>query len=77
MPMFTRVVLLGLLCIAIPAQSAALFSTNATWRFLRGTNEASLPDVTAWRNAGFNDAAFADAPAPFWYGDIRPGGTQV
>ena len=32
---------------------------------------------TAWRSAGFNDAAFADAPAPFWYGDVRPGGTQL
>ena len=50
---------------------------NSTWRFFRGTNEASLPDITEWRNTNFNDAAFADAPAPFWYGDIRPGGTQL
>ena len=75
--MITRFVLLGLLCCAVSGQSAALFSTNSTWRFLRGTNEASRPDLTAWRNAGFSDAAFADAPAPFWYGDVRPGGTQL
>ena len=75
--MFTRLLVLGLICIAVPAHAATLLSTNATWRFLRGTNEASLPDITAWRLAGFNDAAFADAPAPFWYGDTRPGGTQL
>jgi len=25
----------------------------------------------------FNDAAFIDASGPFWYGDVRPGGTQL
>jgi hypothetical protein len=75
--MFTRLLLMGLLCHAVPAQSATLISANSTWRFLRGTNEASSPEITAWRNAGFNDASFADAPAPFWYGDIRLGGTQL
>ncbi len=50
---------------------------NSTWRFFRGTNEASLPDTTLWRGTNFNDSAFADAPAPFWYGDTRPGGTQL
>lgn len=75
--MFTRLLCLGLICLALPAQSATLFPTNSTWRFLRGTNEASLPNTAAWRNAGFNDAAFADAPSPFWYGDVRPGGTQL
>jgi len=75
--MFTRLLLMGLLCLAVPARSATLFSTNSTWRFLRGTAEASTPNLTAWRVAGFNDAAFADAPAPFWYGDVRPGGTQL
>jgi hypothetical protein len=68
---------MGLLCLAVPAQSATLISTNSTWRFLRGNAEASSPDTTAWRVAGFNDAAFANAPAPFWYGDVRPGGTQL
>ena len=75
--MFTRLLVLGFFCIAVPAHAATLLSTNTTWKFLRGTNEASRPDITAWRLAGFNDAAFADAPAPFWYGDVRPGGTQL
>jgi hypothetical protein len=75
--MFTRLLLMGLLCLAVPAQSATLFPTNSTWRFKRGNTEASTPDLTAWRLGAFNDTAFADAPAPFWYGDARPGGTQL
>ena len=75
--MTTRLVLLGLLCCTLTAQSAVLSSFSSTWRFLRGTNEASLPDTTVWRGTNFNDAAFADAPAPFWYGDVRAGGTQL
>ena len=55
-----------------------IFSTNSTWRFRRGLSEASSP-VGAWRAVEFNDAAagFADAAAPFWYGDVRVGGTQL
>jgi hypothetical protein len=75
--MLTRFLLLGLLCCTIPCQSATLFPTNSTWRFFRGTNEASLPDVTAWRSNTFEDVNFVDAPAPFWYGDVRPGGTEL
>ena len=68
---------MALLCFVVSAQSATLFSTNANWRLFRGTNEASSPDLTAWRSPGFADSSFADAPAPFWYGDVRPGGTQL
>ena len=73
--MFTRLLLLCIL--VVPSQAATLVSTDSTWRFLRGTTEASSPDRTAWRSAAFNDASFADAPAPFWYGDVRPGGTPL
>jgi len=75
--MFTRFVLPGILFFATLASGADLFSTNASWRLARGTNEASLPDVTAWRGTNFNDANFVNASSPFWYGDVRPGGTQV
>src|SRR5213594_874239 len=87
-PMTTRLVPLAFFCCTVVAQAASISITNtvspmhATWRFLRGTNEASLPDITAWRNTNFNDAAFADALAPFWYdttGDTSTlvGGTQL
>ncbi len=77
--MFTRVLSFGVLCctLVFSAHSASLFSTNSTWRLFRGTNEASLPDTSAWRSNNFNDISFVDAPAPFWYGDVRPGGTEL
>ena len=59
------------------ARAELLFNTNATWRFLKGLAEASTPDVTAWRRLDFVDSAFVTAPAPFWYGDVFPGGTQL
>ena len=43
---------------------------------MKGTAEASFP-VAQWRSAGFVDSSFTTAPAPFWYGDPRTGGTQL
>src|SRR5688572_28197714 len=53
------------------------FNTGADWKYFKGRSEASTPDVTAWRQPGFNDGAFTPACAPFWYGDVLPGGTQL
>ena len=75
--MSNRCILLALLLCTVSAGAAELFPTNSTWRFLRGTNEASAPDNTLWRTNDFSDAEFANAPAPFWYGDVRTGGTQL
>src|ERR1051325_8160131 len=36
------------------------------WKLLKGFGEASTL-VSAWRQIGFNDAAWANAPAPFLY----------
>ena len=57
-------------------QAETLIPQGAIWRWRPGTNEASAP-VTAWRTVGFQDTQFASAPAPFWYGDILPGGTPI
>jgi hypothetical protein len=72
---------LTVLTFAAQAQAALLFDRAATWRWRPGTNEASSP-VSAWRSIDFDDAAFATAPAPFWYdttGDTSTlsGGTQI
>ena len=56
--------------------AATLIDRGAAWRWRPGTTEASTP-VEAWRGATFNDAAFTPAPAPFWYGDVLPGGTEI
>ena len=76
--MSNRLAVFALFLCTLATNAAELFPTNSTWRFLRGTNEASLPDITQWRTTnGFSDVDFANAPAPFWYGDVRPGGTQL
>jgi hypothetical protein len=60
------------------AASAVWVPLDSNWRYFRGTSEASAPDATAWRQVGFSDTAWAEAPAPFWYGDRQPSpGTQL
>ncbi|MBN1676557.1 MAG: CotH kinase family protein [Kiritimatiellae bacterium] len=48
---------------------------GATWRYLKGTAEASDPPAS-WRRLGFDDSAWASGAAPFGYGD-GPYGTTV
>ncbi len=43
-----------------------LVSSNSTWRFFRGTNEASVPP-TEWRTNTFDDAAWEVSAAPFYF----------
>ena len=63
--------------LALEASGAVLVERSAPgWRWRPGTNEASAP-VTTWRTLGFNDSQFTTAPAPFWFGDVLPGGTQI
>ncbi len=69
-------ILLGALALATTTQAALLFDRASSWRWRPGTNEASAP-IEAWRVAGFDDSQFTAAPAPFWYGDPLPGGTQI
>ncbi len=74
--------LLALLSVGWATQSAldlhaeTLIPTGATWRWRPGTNEASAP-IIAWRSVDFRETQFASAPAPFWFGDVLPGGTQI
>ena len=58
------------------AVTVTLVTANDTWRFAKGLTEASTP-IDAWRSNTFNDVAFSNAPAPFWYGDVLVGGTQL
>jgi hypothetical protein len=76
-----KAIFLAPLLLALTALSVCateLISTNSDWRFRKGTSEASAP-TEAWRLTAFDDASagFGNAPAPFWYGDVRPGGTQL
>jgi hypothetical protein len=57
-----------------------LVASNAVWRFVRGTNDGSSPDI-GWRQIGFNEAGWiapwSNAPAPFYYGDPYAPGTEL
>jgi hypothetical protein len=48
-------------------KGAVLFSTNSTWKYFKGHTEASSPDTNAWKQIGFNDAAWTAGGAPFYY----------
>jgi hypothetical protein len=70
--------LLTCLCSIFSLPGAEIFTTNAVWRLRKGTSEASTP-TSAWRAVAFDDASagFTSAYAPFWFGDVRAGGTQL
>ena len=51
-----------------------LVSSNSTWRFFRGTNEASVPP-TEWRTNTFDDSSWESGPAPFHFGFAPASGT--
>src|SRR5438552_14272186 len=48
------------------AHAELLVSTNSTWRFRKGTSEASSP-TNAWRAVAFDDSSWALGVAPFYY----------
>ncbi len=51
----------------LTAQAGLLVATNSTWAYKKGTNEASSPDLTAWRMPAFADASWPRGAAPFYY----------
>ncbi|MEJ0091479.1 MAG: CotH kinase family protein [Limisphaerales bacterium] len=64
-----RHILAGLiLAVTLFSANATTFvTTNSTWKYLKGTAEASSPDNTAWRTNGFNDAGWLTGQSPFYY----------
>ena len=58
------------------AQTVTWLAAGGTARFFRGTNEASLPDTTAWRAPGFADGPWESGPLPLFYGEPLVG-TEV
>ncbi|HUR46534.1 MAG TPA: lamin tail domain-containing protein, partial [Candidatus Saccharimonadales bacterium] len=68
--------LFSVLALASTLKAEMVFERGADWRWKPGTNEASNP-IDAWRFRTFDDSGFTPAPAPFWYGDVLPGGTQI
>jgi hypothetical protein len=62
----------ALLGFALSCQAALVFNMNSSWKYLKGTDEASSP-VSAWRTNGFNDTSWLTGNAPFYYGEPLSG----
>lgn len=71
-----RKTILGLLAagaFVLSAQARVLVTTNSTWRYFKGTGEASTP-TNAWRELDFDDSAWPAGAAPFHCGTNAVGG---
>src|SRR6185436_3825626 len=65
--MFRFALLLAFLgCSPLLGDEVALVRVGETWRYLKGTNEASTP-VTAWRQIGFDDSVWLTGQSGFGY----------
>jgi len=60
----------------LPCVGGVLVATNSSWRFFKGYSEASTPDVTAWRQLGFDDSAWVTSRAAFYY-ENQPGSSTT
>jgi hypothetical protein len=64
------------LCLAVvrtTAQGTNWIPAGATWKFFRGTTEASSPNITAWRQVAFNDSTWESGRLPIFYGEDLDG----
>ncbi len=60
--------LLILLTVSGTAAADIFVARGSMWRYMKGTGEPSTPP-SAWRQPMFDDAAWSEAPAPFFYGE--------
>jgi hypothetical protein len=68
-------ILLFSLAASFSSQSAVLLSRDSSWKYRKGTSEASSP-TNGWRNSGFDDSSWSEGASPFRYGD-GSGGTVL
>src|SRR5688572_20312187 len=66
---------LGLTTAAEAAQRS-LVSTGSSWRYVLGTEEASVPSG-AWRRIAFDDSNWSMGPTPIGYGSVAEAGRIV
>ena len=72
--MFQPILRCGLACLLIvcSSQAATIFPTNSTWKYFKGTVEASSP-TNAWRQIGFDDSSWPSGPTAIYYGETLTG----
>lgn len=54
---------------SLSGQTYTIIAEDSQWRYFKGLSEASAPDPTAWRSLEFNDSAWSQGAAPFYYED--------
>jgi hypothetical protein len=53
----------------VRAEPSVYVAPGSEWRFFRGLEEASTPDVAAWRDPGFDDSGWTRGRASFGFGE--------
>ena len=59
-----------------PQTGVTILNSGSTWKYVKGTNEASAPP-TAWRQLGFDDAIWPAGALPIGYDPSLPMGTSL
>ena len=52
-----------------PDEDITLISDGGEWNYFKGTQEASAPDTTEWRQRDFDDSLWQTGPAPIGWGE--------
>ncbi|MHC4324613.1 MAG: lamin tail domain-containing protein, partial [Planctomycetota bacterium] len=55
--------------VAPPDEDITLISEGSEWKYFKGTQEASTPDTTEWRESGFDDSHWQTGAAPIGWGE--------
>jgi hypothetical protein len=60
-------------CVLFPGMAGVLIPPDSTWRYQKGTSEASSPDAAAWRQLGFDDSTWSSGQAAPLDPDVESG----
>ena len=55
--------------VATPDEDIMLISDGSEWKYFKGTQEASSPDTTEWRELSFNDSQWQQGATPIGWGE--------
>jgi len=58
--------------VATPDEDITLISDASEWKYFKGTQEASTPDMTEWRQLSFNDSLWQQGATPIGWGEPDP-----
>ncbi len=55
--------------VILPDEDIILIPDGSEWKYFKGTQEASSPDTTEWRESGFDDSLWETGPTPIGWGE--------